>query len=155
MIDLVDIESGPWDKVARKFRKGQSITKAEVRDLLKAGYPLPPDLNPLMLEILDGRFSFARAKSKPIPSVFTPRFIHNFVRDVECWIADTDTRPTEWDAETHREFDRLKQRTLFRRREKATANQSAICVVADALKISTRQVQTAITEHRESLQTKS
>jgi hypothetical protein len=155
MIDLADIESGPWDKVARKFRKGQPITKAEVGDLLKAGHPLPPYLNQLMLEILDRRFPFARAPLKPIPSVFTLQFIHNFVDHVKCYITDADTRPTEWDAETHMEFDRLKQQTLYKRRKKVTAYQSAICVVADALDITTRQVQTAITEHRKSLQTKS
>ncbi|MFC1688082.1 hypothetical protein ACFL07_00295 [Pseudomonadota bacterium] len=153
MIDLADIESGPWDKVALKFREGQPITKAEVRDLLKAGHPLPPYLNPLMLEILDGPSPFTRAKSKPIPSVFTPLFIHNFVRDVESYITDTDKRPAEWDEETHRKFDRLKRLTLNKRNQKTTANKSALRVVADALEITTRQVQTAITEHRKSLQT--
>jgi len=155
MIDLADIESGPWDKVERKFREGEPITKAELRDLLKADHPLPPYLNLLMLKILDGRFPFAPPPRKPMPSVFTPRFIHDFVRDVESYIADTDARPTEWDAETHMKFERLKLQTTYKRRKKVTAYQSAICVVADALDITTRQVQTAITEHRKSLQTKS
>ncbi len=147
--DVGDMEH--WFEVARKYREGEPITKAEILEMLESGCTIPNVLNPMFAEIVRGELRFEYPKRKPIPSIFTARFVYNVVKNIEQYITDPSSRPEEWDAETRRTFDDLRRKDGYKNRKRITANQSAVKLAVESLELSEHQIRDKITEHKKSL----
>lgn len=141
-----------WFKVARKYEAGKPITKNEILEMLESGCQIPTILNPMLAQIVRGEFPFAYPKRKPVPALFTPEFVQSLVRDMERYIQDPESRPDDFDSESHRIYDDLKRKDGYKNRKRITANDSAVKLAAQVLEMSERQVRDKITEYNKSLQ---